>query len=243
MRSMTIRSTIFASIAALGLAACDDGPTLVSEQQVAQMGLQEWNAIQQQVPVSNNAAYQNRLDRVTRRLLDAAGENPASWRWQVFQNPEPNAFALPGNRIGVFSGMMQIASTDAELAAVVGHEIAHLQANHGAERVSAQMASEIGLSVLDAALGAREVAGREQIGSALGMGVQYGVLLPYSRRNELEADRLGIALMDAAGYDPRAALTFWEKMSRASSRSPEFLTTHPAPNTRIQQIEAIIADL
>ncbi|MBS1301967.1 M48 family metallopeptidase [Loktanella sp. SALINAS62] len=237
-----LTSTMLAAM--LGLSACDDAPTLVSDTQVAQMGLQEWEQITSSMPASTNAEYQRRLDRVTRRLLNAAGENPADWRWQVFQSGQPNAFALPGNRIGVFSGMMQIANTDAQLAAVVGHEIGHLQANHSAERVSAQIASELGLSVLDAALGAGEVVGREQIGSALGMGLNYGVLLPYSRRNELEADRLGIELMNQAGYDPNAALRFWESMARANAnRGPAFLTTHPAPESRIAQIEEIIAAL
>ncbi|WP_165351945.1 M48 family metallopeptidase [Salipiger sp. IMCC34102] len=241
MITLAFRSTLFA--AALSLAACEEGgPSLVPDAQVEAMGLQEWQQIRANVPASRNAADQQRLTRVTRRLLAAAGESTGDWEWQVFENPQPNAFALPGKRIGVFSGMMRIAETDAQLATVVAHEIGHLQANHGSERVSAQAASQIGLQVLDAALGAGEIAGRDQIGAALGMGVEYGVLLPYSRRNELEADRLGIELMADAGYDPRAALEFWQAMKRASgNRGPEFLATHPAPDNRIAQIEEIIA--
>ena len=242
MIRLALRSTLFA--AALSLAACDESPSLVPDAQIEAMGLQEWQQIRANVPASRNAAYQQRMNRVTRKLLAAAGEDPSDWGWQVFENPEPNAFALPGKRIGIFTGMMRIADTDAKLATVVAHEIGHLQADHAAERVSAQAASQIGLQVLDAALGAGEVVGREQIGAALGAGVQYGVLLPYSRRNELEADRLGIELMAKAGYNPRAALAFWEGMKRASAnRGPEFLATHPAPDNRIAQIEEIIAGL
>ena len=238
----TLSALALASI--LGLAACDEAPTIVPEGQITQMGLQEWSNIRQQVPASRSRAEQERLTRVTTRLLRAAGENPSDWQWQVFQDPQPNAFALPGNRIGVFSGMMQIASTDAQLATVVAHEIGHLQANHGSERVQQQAASQLGLSLIDAALGAGDIAGREMIGSALGMGVQYGVLLPYSRNNELEADRLGIELMAAAGYNPNAALNFWKKMSQVSGgQGPEFLQTHPAAGNRVAQIEQIIDGL
>lgn len=162
----------------------------------------------------------------------------------MFEGEEVNAFALPGKKIGVYEGMMRTARGDDALATVIAHEVAHNVAAHPAERLSSQVAAEAGLNIAGALLGSAGIAQSRAIAGILGAGVQYGVLLPYSRNQELEADRLGLRYMAQAGYDPRAAIAFWQDMQRAGGpRPPTFLSTHPAPDQRIEQIQALIPEV
>lgn len=213
---------------------------LVSPQQEAELGQQTWSKIRAERAASGNAEMKQRLSQVAGRLVSATGGNPAEWEFVVFQGQEKNAFAVPGNKVGVYEGMFSVVGSDAQLAAVVGHEISHVHARHGARRVSRSMAAEIGMQALMAAMQAGDVAATDQIAGLLGAGVQYGVILPYSRDQELEADRLGVQAMARAGYDPQEAVHFWEAMAQAEGRgaSPEFMSTHPADSTRIQALQA-----
>jgi predicted Zn-dependent protease len=217
---------------------------LVSEERVAAMGLEAWQQIRSDVPPTRNRDMQGALDAAAARPLRAAGEDPAAWEFVVFASPEVNAFALPGGRIGVYEGMFDIFANPDQLAAVVGHEIGHLQADHGRERITAQIARDAGIRIVTYLLNLGEVEFAAEIGAALGMGTEFGLILPFSRSQELEADRLGLVMMDAAGFQPEEAVELWRRMDRVGGpRSPSFLATHPAPADRIEAIEAMLPGL
>lgn len=231
-----------ALLVALFLAGCGAsglGLDLVPDQQVEAMGAEAWQAIRAETPASTNAEYQGRAERIATRLLTADGQNPSEWEVVVFRGDEANAFALPGRKIGVYEGMMRMARSDAQLAAVIGHEIAHVNARHPSERLSSQMATQAGIDIAGSLLGAGTGGDPRLIAGILGAGAQFGVLLPYSRSQELEADRLGLHMMAEAGYDPRASVELWQGMkSAAGGGPPTFLSTHPAPDDRIEQLQA-----
>jgi predicted Zn-dependent protease len=228
------------------LAGCDNVPSfdLVSDESVEAMGLKAWEDIRSATPVTRDPDLRSALSRISGELLLAAGESPRDWEAVVFASPEVNAFALPGNKIGVFEGMFRVAGSADQLAAVVGHEIGHLQAEHGQERMNAQVAKDYGLRLIALLLRWSEVEYAADIAAALGLGVEYGLVLPYSRRQELEADRLGLTLMASAGFEPAEAAELWRRMDAATgSRLPDFLATHPAPQARIEAIEAMLPEL
>lgn len=229
--------------AAAFLTGCDDGPpiSLVPEETVEKLGLESWQRLRQESPVSRDPDLQAALQAVARRLLQAAGEQPGSWEMLVFAGPEVNAFALPGRKVGVFEGMFQMARDEHGLAAVVGHEIGHLQADHPAERMNVAVLKGLGLKLVGTALELGDVAYANEIAGLLGLGATFGVELPYSRNHELEADRLGVALMAQAGFDPRAAVALWRRMEQQGSRGPGFLSTHPAPAARAKALEEMLA--
>jgi len=229
------------------LAACGEGGVpvkLVSPEQVTQLGLQTWAKLRQEVPASTDAALNRRLQTVCTRLLRAIGKDPAKWEAVVFAKDEVNAFVLPGGKIGVFQGMFKVADNDDRLAAVVGHEIGHQQADHSTERLNATAARDIGVGLLGAGLEAGDVQNAREIAAAVGAGAEFGLLRPYSRNQELEADQLGLRSMHAAGYDAREAVELWRRMERASAgQGPDFLSTHPGAKARIAAIEATLPEL
>jgi predicted Zn-dependent protease len=232
--------------ATTALAGCDriDLPNLVSDQQAEAMGLRAWEDIRQTTQISQDSWSQNRLDRIARRLLEASGEDPMAWEVTLFADSQVNAFALPGRKIGVYQGMMQLARADAQLAAVVGHEIGHVQAEHAQERMSAEVAKNFGLRLIALVLQVGEVEFAQGIAAALGLGAQYGLIMPYNRSQELEADRLGLEIMARADYDPQAAVALWQDMdAQGGERPPAFLSTHPAPQARIEEIRDMIGTL
>jgi predicted Zn-dependent protease len=242
-RRTLIRLGAGASLATL--AGCDDIPIpLVSEGTAAAMGLEAWEDLRREVPVTRDPDLQAALGAAAARLLAAAGEDASAWEAVVFASPEANAFALPGNKIGVYEGMFRVAATPDQLAAVVGHEIGHLQADHGRERITAQIARNAGLRIVSFLLNIAEVEFAAEIGAALGLGTEYGLLLPFSRAQELEADKLGLVIMNEAGYAPAQAVELWRRMEAAGGdRQPAFLATHPAPADRIEAIEAMLPEL
>src|SRR5687767_4513965 len=227
-----------ALVACVGPGQTGFGLGLVSAEQVQQLGIQSWEQIRAETPVSSNATYQRTLRQVGTNILSATGQNPAEWEMVVFASKEANAFALPGNKIGVYEGMFAIATNVDELAAVVGHEIGHNQAEHARERLSSAAATQTGVQLLSAALKIGNIGYASEIAGLLGAGVEYGLILPYSRNQELEADSIGLINMAQAGYDPRAAIKLWQNMQAAGERAPEFLSTHPAPESRIAALEA-----
>lgn len=214
------------------------GLSLVSEQETQQLGQEAWQDIRAQTPAATSQAQQQRAQRVAERILAASGESPSAWEIVVFQGQEANAFALPARKIGVFEGMMKLADTDAQLAAVLSHEVAHVERKHSAERLSTAMATQAGGALAGAALGAAGVGSPQMVETVLGVGAQYGLLLPYSRNQELEADRVGLRMMARAGFDPREAVTLWQKMEQGGAQPPAFLSTHPAAGKRIEQLQA-----
>lgn len=228
------------------LSGCQTSPTgrsqlmLVSDQDMNKMGAASFAALKQERPPFNDPVTSQYVTCLSAALLRAAGEQPNAWEVQVFKDQQPNAFALPGRKIGVNTGMIVLAQSAAQLAAVIGHEIGHVQARHGAERLSLNMASQGVQQIAAVAVEGSEYA---NLGiAALGLGAQYGVLLPYSRTHESEADRIGLQLMARAGFDPLQALALWQGKSRTGGASPpEFFSTHPANSTRIRELEAVMA--
>ena len=223
------------------LAGCDRLPLLVSEAEAAALGRQAWADIKRQTPVSGDPEQRALVGRIASRLLAAAGRDARGWELAVFRGDQVNAFALPGNKIGVYEGMIGLAGSEGELAAVIGHEIGHIDADHSRERMSAQKAGNGVMRLIRWALGVGEIEYAEEIAAALGVGLEFGVLRPYGRGQEEEADVMGVRHMAAAGYDPRDAIRLWTRMEAVGSRGPEFLSTHPAPRSRIEALEAAIA--
>ncbi|MGA0028644.1 MAG: M48 family metallopeptidase [Opitutales bacterium] len=173
------------------------------------------------------------------RRDDKAGVLPPSSRWEfaVIDDKSPNAFAMPGGKIGFNAGMFAFAPTDDDIAVILGHEVAHVICRHGSERVSQAMGVAIAAAVADEATKNSSAKTRGTWMAAVGVGAQYGILLPFSRSHESESDRLGLIFMARAGYDPEAAPAFWTRFSKAGgSKPPEFLSTHPADSTRVNQL-------
>jgi predicted Zn-dependent protease len=165
------------------------------------------------------------------------------WEFNLIDDPSINAFALPGGKVVVYTGILPITRHDAGLAVVMGHEIAHVLANHGAERMSQGLLTQMGGIALSEALSTRPSQTRDLFLGAFGVGAQIGVLLPFSRLQESEADHLGLVFMAMAGYDPREAVPFWIRMSEGKKKSggtPEFLSTHPTDANRIENIRRLI---
>jgi metalloendopeptidase OMA1, mitochondrial len=213
--------------------------------QEAQLGATTFAQIRQEERVSNDPRYNAQVQRVGQRIAAAVGrEVPnAEWEFVVFDSDDVNAFALPGGKVGVYTGLLKLASSDDELATVIGHEIAHVTSRHGAERMTQGLgASAVGM-LGSIALGQSEMdpGTRQAVMAAYGVGATLGINY-YSREHELEADTIGVRFAAAAGYDPRAAAQFWRKMQAASERSarpPEFMSTHPSDERRIANLEAL----
>jgi predicted Zn-dependent protease len=157
----------------------------------------------------------------------------------VFKDPDVNAFALPGGRIGVYTGLLEVTENQQQLAAVIAHEVAHVLANHANERLSQALAVQGGLSVIDSLAKNPTSANHQLVMQALGLGAKYGILLPYSRTQESEADLIGLELMARAGFDPRQSVALWRNMMGVGgNQPPQFLSTHPSHGSRIQELEA-----
>lgn len=161
-----------------------------------------------------------------------------AWEFNLVKSTDVNAFCMPGGKIVVYEGILPITQNETGLAVVLGHEVAHAVAKHANERMSQQMATQYGTAAVGAALGGASAGVQQAAAAAMGLGSQYGILLPYSRMQELEADKLGLIFMAMAGYDPSSAAAFWTRMSQSSGGStPEFMSTHPSDNSRIEQIQ------
>lgn len=244
---MLLRLLLVVPVLAL-LSACETSPTgrqqliLVSEGQIQDMGVTAYQEMREQLRVSRDPAVNNYVQCITDAIvkqLPAASRN-LQWEVTVFDDDSPNAFALPGGKMGVHTGMVKLAEDQDQLAAVIGHEIAHVLARHHAERISQQFATQTGMQLASAMAGP-QTGTKQLLMGALGLGAQVGILLPYSREQEREADVYGLDLMARAGFDPRAGVTLWQNMNAAAGpRPPEFLATHPAPATRINDIQARI---
>jgi Zn-dependent protease with chaperone function len=187
---------------------------------------------------SDAAATLAYVNRVSERIIDASGlRNRLNWQTVVVKSSNANAFVLPNGKIVVFTGILPLAKTEAGLATVIGHEVAHVAARHKAERMSQALLAKAALTAVEVALAASNSKYRPIIGAALGLGALYGVLMPFSRIHELEADRIGLFYMAKAGYDPTEAIGFWERMEAAGRSGPwELLSTHPNPGTRRSNI-------
>lgn len=232
-------------IAILFSEGCTTSPTgrsqlnLVSEDQMDKMGEQSFQALKKKNKLSSDKNQFNRIRCITDRLLVAMNENPKKWEVEVFKDSSPNAFALPGKKMGIHTGMIDLAKNNAQIAAVIGHEIGHVLSNHGAERVSQNMASQGLLAVGAIALGTSTTKDQALL-AALGVGAQFGVLLPFSRKHETEADELGLRYMAKAGFDPKEAAELWKLMQKkGGANTPEFLSSHPSNESRIKNLSKL----
>jgi predicted Zn-dependent protease len=222
----------------------------ISAQEIEAQSAKEYSALVAQAAqkgeLSKDTALVNRVRTISNRLIAQVGvfrPDARNWKWEVnvFNSDDVNAFCMAGGKIGVYTGLIrQLKATDDELAAVIGHEIAHALREHVREQVSDQMAGQIGLNIGTQILGA--VTGNtailqaaQQLGPVL---MQTTFSLPRSRQAEIEADQMGVELAARAGYNPRAAITLWQKMAQLGGSPPEFLSTHPSASTRIQELEA-----
>lgn len=226
---------------ALLLAACATAPVsgrrqlvLISPQESAALGVEAFEQIKGRTPVVSGTEQARMVERVGRSIAAAVPDAQGmAWEFRLFEDDSPNAFALPGGKVGVNTGLFRVAENEAQLAAVVGHEIAHVTAQHSAERMSRDIVTQLGLGVLGAAT--RSQAMVDMVAS----GAQLGIGLPFNRDQESEADIIGLEYMARAGHDPRAAVDLWRNFARAGGeRPPQFLSTHPDPENRIARLEA-----
>lgn len=219
---------------------------LVPPDQEAQLGAQAFAEIRTQERISTDPHALARVTRVGRRIAAAVGDDlpSAQWEFVVFDSPELNAFALPGGKVGVYAGLLELAADDDELAIVIGHEIAHVTARHGGERMTIQQGVQLGGAVLGGVADNQLSANASNLLKiAYGAGSQVLGVLPHSRMQESEADKIGLRYAARAGYDPRAAVSFWLKMNQQKQRAgapPKFLSTHPSGDDRIADLNAEI---
>jgi predicted Zn-dependent protease len=213
---------------------------LVSMEQETALGAQAYREVLQKEPVTNNPRYTDPVMRIITRLEEAANRPDLRWEVSVIEEDKTvNAFALPGGKIGVYTGIFPVAQTEAGLAIIMGHELGHVIARHGAERMSQQLGAQLLGTAL--AVGFQASPYANTIMAAYGLGAQVGVLLPYSRLQESEADRIGLILAAKAGYDPQVAVGVWQRMAKLPGRRPPpFLSTHPAPESRIEEIQKFL---
>lgn len=236
------------ALAFLLLSSCVTSPTgrkqliLVSEQQMNQMGTQAFQDMKQKIPIEKDPQIKGYVQCVANAILQAAGAEvkKQSWELVVFQDKSANAFALPSGKIGVHTGLLAVAKNQHQLATVIGHEIGHVLARHGNERVSQSILAQSGIDIAGNILA--EQRGKNIVLGALGLGAQFGFLYPHSRKQEAEADNMGLMLMAKAGFDPAESIELWQNMHKASSsQPPEFLSTHPSHASRISQLSQLQA--
>ena len=256
------RISVLFLAATLALAGCYTNPVtgrrslvLLSQGEEVTLGAQSFQEIRAKEQVSADPALNARVNRIGQRIAQAVGNElpDAKWEFVVFDSKELNAFALPGGKVGVYTGLMQLAENDAELATVMGHEIGHVIARHGAERMSEAMVmagvGALGSAVVEAKT--QDPATRQLFDLAYGGITTVGRVLPHSRSNESEADRMGAIYAARAGYDPRASITFWQKMmaqkqaadkagAGGADKISEIFSTHPADQKRIADLKALM---
>lgn len=219
------------------------GAALVSDAQIMQASQAAWEQARRQERISQDRTLNNTVRRVGQRIVPASGLTQYQWEFVVFDSDQQNAWVLPGGKVAFYRGILETMSNDDQVATVMGHEVAHLSRNHAAQRARQQATAGLGLAVVNAGLGAANIESADTWAGILGTGVTYGVLLPYSRQHELEADIIGVDYMARAGYRPSEALEFWRTKSAQNARRPvEFMSTHPSDATRIQNLQRHIAE-
>lgn len=225
------------------LSACATSPLgrnqliLFPESQMQEMGIAAYQDIKTKTPATSDGRTDRYVQCVSESIIRAMPDgNPAEWEVTVFESEQANAFALPGGKIGVYTGLLNVADNQHQLATVVGHEIGHVLAQHSNERVSTASIAQTGLQAVQIATGADTPAKQQLIG-LLGAGAQYGIILPFGRAQESEADLIGLDLMAKAGFDPRESVRLWQNMAAQSGeRPPEFASTHPSSDRRISDL-------
>ena len=240
-RLAALPSRLAAAVAvAMTVAACAEAPVtgrqqliLLPEGQARQMGVDAYRKIKSEKGISSDPRYTQPVNEIGRRIADVSDQPGLAWEFTVLEDDEPNAFALPGGKVGVNTGLFKVAENKDQLAAVMAHEVGHAIARHSAERVSRQAIVQFG----------QQAIGSQYPGMAdiLAQASTLGLILPFTREQEAEADHIGLMLMAKAGYDPRAAVQLWRNFEAlGGQRPPEFLSTHPAPGSRIANLQHIM---
>ncbi|HEY1071333.1 M48 family metallopeptidase [Brevundimonas sp.] len=242
-----MKHALVAAVSTLGLmlAGCAYNESLgrnqfliVDDSALIQQSDAAWAETLRTEKLSTNAAQNERVRRVGGRIVQAAGLANRAWDYRVFQDDSPNAFVLPSGKIGVTTGLLALTRNDDQLATVLGHEVGHVVARHAAERYSTQSTAGLVLGAVQSRAGDYSQA----VGAFGGLGAQLGLLLPFSRSHELEADRLGVDYVAAAGYKPSESVALWRLMAQQrQSGAPEFASTHPSDQTRIAALQQYIA--
>ena len=206
------------------------------------LGYQSAQQVLKKEKISNDRQKTAMVKKVGKRIAKISNQKNFKWEFYLIDNEkQANAFCLPGGKVFVYTGLFKYIANEDELAAVMGHEIGHAIARHGAERMSRGQLAQMSGSVLQAVMvGRGSPTSTAMVMQAFGIGTQLGVILPHSREQENEADHIGVVLAAKAGYDAKAALTFWEKFAKSGKTPPEYLSTHPAPANRIDNIKSII---
>ncbi|MEM6415139.1 MAG: M48 family metallopeptidase [Pseudomonadota bacterium] len=223
---------------------------LVSDRQLEQLATQSWTQALQRNRQTSNVALRRRVERVGDRIVRAADQRfpqqnltQNNWEFAVFEDDTVNAWVMPGGKVGFHTAILDIMENDDQIATVMGHEAGHVVGRHAAERYSQQMAAQSGLAVANVALAGSNTRNAGMIAGILGAGVTFGVILPYSRKHEYEADRLGADFMVGGNYRANEAVRFWDTMTRRSGpRQSEFMSTHPSDQNRITAMRSYISD-
>ncbi len=212
---------------------------LISVERELALGEEAYKSILSQSRLAESPRWLEILRRAGHRIASVSDMPSLKWEFNLIQSDQMNAFCLPGGKVAVYTGIMPIARNEAGIAAILGHEVAHAVARHAAERMSQALLLQLGLGLADISL--KDNRYRDIILASLGVGSTVGVLLPYSRKHEREADEIGILYMAKAGYDPTEAVRVWERFSRAeSTQRPEFLSTHPTAPSRIEALKQML---
>ncbi len=217
---------------------------LTSEGSETNMGYQAFGQIKREYKISHDPAINAEVQRIGQRIAAAAQRPDYRWEFVVFDSKEANAFCLPGGKVGIFTGILKYTKDEAGLATVLSHEVGHALARHAGERMSQGMLAQVGGIGLGAALGGLSPVAGQAIMTGYGLGTQYGILLPYSRKQEYEADHIGLILMAKAGYDPAQALEFWKRMMTKDKKAsmPQFMSTHPTDASRLHELEVFLPE-
>ncbi|RKZ40266.1 MAG: M48 family peptidase [Gammaproteobacteria bacterium] len=242
-----LKKLILISITLLILISCATSPlgrsqlNLISPTELNKMGSQAFQSLKEEKPIETSRSVNRYVSCIANAIIQISNSQVKQWEVLVFRDESANAFALPGGKVGVHTGLLKIAENQHQLAAVIGHEIAHVLANHSNERVSQEFALQQGLAIVQI-LGDIKTPMGQQLMGLLGIGAQVGILLPYSRVHESEADEMGLYLMAKAGFNPKESVNLWQNMSRGSNgeQPPEFFSTHPSHDTRIARLNQIM---
>lgn len=217
--------------------------TLIHDDKMDAMGIAAFASLKKEGKLSQDTALNEYVRCIAAAIVEVIpreyGPDDGRWEVLVFDDPTPNAFALPGGKIGVHIGMLDVATTSGQLAAVIGHEVSHVLLRHGNERMSQSILADTAMNTASIAAGAAAPEYHDLIVGGLGVGAQFGVLLPFSRKHESEADEVGQIFMAKAGFYPAEAITLWQAMAQAGGKGPaQWQSTHPSDDTRIQRLRA-----
>ena len=217
-----------------------------SDSDLVPMAAEAWKETKAQTPISKDAKGNARLQAVGQKIASVAAIDNAQWEFVLFDSPEKNAFCLPGGKVGFYKGLLDFVDNDAQIAAVVGHEVGHVALRHAAKRMGQETLTSVLIQGGGAILGSQVQMSSQALQgvmAAAGAGAQVGVLLPFSRSNETDADRIGVDYMSRTGYDVKQAVRLWEKMGAASTDRPqEWMSTHPNPESRVADLKRYITE-